>query len=355
MNPAEHPDYLLNSFDQVNDNSETLLSKPLLRGIYSTGFVNPTTVQQLAILGMTRGHDAIIQAQSGTGKTGAFCIGSLSRIDLTQPEVQVLVLCPTVSLARQTGQVYRDIGRYLFPDSSNNKTGELSPDWLLVSYGGGTPFEQEIRLLQSGKVRVVVGTSGRVSHLMRERVFGRFLKIVIFDEADVFLEDNFVTEICSILEKVPQSVQVCLFSATMSIPILNNARKLVRKDPPCVEVLLDCGQVTLDGITQHKIVIPESTTDSDQIKFAVISELYQHYSVARCVIFTNSRKRAEWLGQGLKSNGYSVAILHGDLSKEDRISVETSFREGVNRILVSSDLLSRGFDVQDLSLVINFD
>jgi len=347
----ENPNLMLSSFDQDfyrNPDDESSpkepLTKSLLRGIYSVGFNSPTEVQQHAIIPLTIGRDVIIQAQSGTGKTGAFTIGSLARIEPSVNEVQVLVLAPTVSLARQTGEVMKKIGHYLFPEND---------DWLLTCYGGGTPFEQEVRLLKTGKVRVIVGTTGRVAHLMRERCFGQGLKMVIFDEADNILEERFLGEVQNILYHVPKTVQIGLFSATMSESSLENARKLVRNDPPYIEILLAKEQLSLAGIKQYKIMI--EAQDHDQVKLAILDELYKHYSVSRCIIFTNSRKRAEWLGQYLKGKGYSIAILHGDLPREERAFVEASFRTGESRILISSDLLSRGFDVQDLQLVINFD
>lgn len=226
-------------------------------------------------------------------------------------------------------------------------------DWLLCCYGGGIPVEQEMRLLRQGNVRVVVGTTGRISHLMRERGFGAHLRSIIFDEADNLMEERFLDEVKTILYQVPKNVQIGLFSATMNGPSLENARKLMRTNPPPLEILLDKDQTSLAGIKQYKIMIDQS--DSDSAKLSVIIELYKHYSVSRCIIFTNSRKRAEWLGQILKTKNYSVAILHGDLPRDERAYVESTFRSGEYRILVSSDLLSRGFDIQDLSLMINFD
>jgi len=351
VNILDNENFLLRSFDDgfhqnpEDDTSQTShLDRNILRGIYSMGFENPTEVQQRSIVALVTGRDAIIQAQSGTGKTGAFVIGCLSRIDPKSDQIQALVLSPTVSLARQIGEVMKKIGSYYFAGND---------DWLLTCYGGGTPFEQEIKLVKTGKIRVIVGTTGRVAHLMRERCFGQGLKTVIFDEADNLLEDRFLGEVKDILYQVPKNIQIGLFSATMSETSLNNARKLVRSDPPYLEVLLSNEQVSLAGIKQYKIMI--DSAEPDQIKIAILNELYKHYSVARCIIFTNSRKRAEWLGQYMKGQGYSIAILHGDLPREERTFVEASFRSGEARILISSDLLSRGFDVQDLSMMINFD
>jgi len=177
----------------------------------------------------------------------------------------------------------------------------------------------------------------------------------VFDEADSLLEERFLKEIQDIISRIPRNIQIAMFSATMSEESTNSARKLVRSDPPCVEVLLEDEKVSLDGISQYKIELNNGAMDIDQLKLAVLNDIYQQITVSKCIIFTNTRKRAEWVGQQLKQQNHSVSILHGDLSKEERIYVENQFRKGETRILVSSDLLSRGFDIQNLSLVINFD
>jgi len=325
-------------------------SSKLLRGIYSVGFESPTQVQQSSVVPLAIGRDAIIQAQSGLGKTGAFVIGSLSRIDWSLPKVQVLILAPTMPLVKQTGKVVSDIGRFC------PETADQEREWFLISYGGGKSVESEIKIIKSGTPRIIIGTPGRISHLMRERVFGNDLKTIVFDEADSLLEERFLKEVKDIISRIPNSVQIAMFSATMSDDSINSARKLVRNSPPYVEILLADEKVSLEGIAQYKIQIGDvGHIDVDQIKMDILHDLYHQISVARCIIFTNTRKRAEMVGQQLKQKNHSVSILHGDLSKEERIFVEKQFRSGETRLLVSSDLLSRGFDVHDLSLVINFD
>jgi translation initiation factor 4A len=354
----ENTKLVMNSFeesfmpDPVEGAEETKpmsLPNSLLRGIYGVGFEQPTQVQKSAIVPLAIGRDAIIQAQSGMGKTGAFAIGALSRVDWSLPYVQVLILAPTMLLVKQTGQVVRDIGRYCPPQADQEK------DWCLVCYGGGRSVDQESKIIKSGVTKVVIGTPGRVSHLMRERAFGNELKIIVFDEADSLLEERFLKEIQDIISRIPRSIQIAMFSATMSEESTNSARKLVRNDPPYVEVLLEDDKVSLEGISQYKIDLDSGNLDIDQVKLDVLNDLYRQLSVSRCIIFANTRKRAEWVGQQLKQQNHEVSILHGDLSKEERIYVEKQFRSAATRILVSSDILSRGFDVQDLSLVINFD
>ena len=187
---------ILNSFedtffsdpDEQGQKKELTIPSTVVRGIYSAGFEKPTDVQKSAILPIVIGRDALIQAQSGTGKTGAFTIGALSRIDWSQPTTQVLFLAPSMNLIRQIGQVVSQIGQYCSPDNT---------DWFMICYGGGNKVENEIKSLRSGRVKIVIGTPGRVSHLIRERAFGKDLRLIVFDEIDSLLENRFLTEINS--------------------------------------------------------------------------------------------------------------------------------------------------------------
>ena len=333
----------------MNDNGEECgLPMNLLRGIYSIGFNQPTEVQQKGIIPLAIGRDVIIQGQSGTGKTGAFTIGSLYRVEWDKPGVQVCFLAPTTSLIKQIAETVKSVGKYcLKSDDIEN------PEWLLISYGGGTSVDREIERLRGGKVKVIACTTGRAAHLMRVGGFGPDLKTAVFDEADSLLDERFMQEIREIISRLPKTVQIAMFSATMSDASLSMARKLVRSSPPFVEVLLDSDKVCLSGICQYKVELTGENVDT--VKVSVLEDLYRQLSVARCIIFVNSRKRAEWLGQYLRRKDHHVSILHGDLTKDERIFVENQFRKGETRVMISSDLLSRGFDVQDLSLVINFD
>lgn len=359
LEEENHKHLVINSFDdpiivpanlQIDGKPKSIvISDKLLRGIYSLGFEKPTMVQANSIIPLSLGLDCIFQAQSGTGKTGAFVIGALNRVEWTLPFVQVLILAPTMSLVKQTGLVVKEIGKYCPITQDRDK------EWHMVCYGGGRTVEQESRIIRSGVTKIVIGTPGRISHLMRDRVFGNDLKILIFDEADSLLEERFLKEIQDIISRIPRTIQVSFFSATMSEDSKNMARRLVRQTPAPMELFLKDEDVTLDGISQFKVELNCESSEIDQVKLDTLTDIYRQLSVSKCIIFTNTRKRAELVGQHLKGSNHTVSILHGDLAKEERMFVENQFRKGETRILVSSDLLSRGFDVQDLSLVINFD
>lgn len=339
---------ILKSFDETYvspEGTEYVINQKIVRGIYNIGFENPTNVQSISILPMIMGSDVIIQAQSGMGKTGAFTIGALNCVDWNTPGVDVVIISPTMMLAKQTGQVVKDIGRFC-----------SDKDWCMMSYGGGTRVETEIKSISQGHVKVVVGTPGRLSHLMRERVLGPNLKLLVLDEADSLLDERSIDEIRDIISRVPKNIQIAMFSATMSDDSITAARKLVRSHPPPTEILLEDDKVSLAGISQFKVEIENVHSDAiDRIKLEILTDLYQQLPISKSIVFANTKKKAEWIGQQLRQNGHSVSILHGDLIKDDRIAIESEFRKGTTRILVSSDLLSRGFDVHDLSLVINYD
>lgn len=354
----------LESFEQSFTDDEGRkheLSAPLLRGIYTTGFEKPTNVQSVSIIPLAIGRDAIIQAQSGMGKTGAFVIGSLTRIDWSQPCVQVIILCPTMPLAIQTDSVVRSLGAYcesVTDQSQESNGGDGSGSkcsWLLNVYGGGNRVDQEVRAIRDGRVKMIVGTLGRVAHLLRSASIGSTVKLLVVDEADIVLENRFRSEFNDIIKYMPRTVQIAFFSATISEDSLAVARNLVRHDPAPVEVLLDSGDVSLAGIKQYYIDLRNVDGEIDSVKLGTVCDIYKQLSISKVIIFANSRKRTEWLGQELIARGHSVAILHGELSKEEKMATEARFRKGEARILVSSDLLSRGFDMHNLGMVINFD
>lgn len=350
----------LESFESEFIDSDGTSSKILdniLRGIYELGFERPTGVQKDVIVPLIKGYDTIVQANSGMGKTGAFVIGGLHRIDWSLNKVQLLILEPTATLVEQTRKVVSVIGKYCCDYPVD--------EWLMSSYGGGKRVSEEVDFIRSGKCKIVVGTPGRISHLMRIGVFGPHLRLLILDEVDNLLDEHFLGDIHDILVHVPSTIQIGTFSATMSEQSLEYARLLVRKDVPVVEILLETEQVSLKGIQQYKVELGEIDNENsdtgngitvmDRCKLEVLFDLYQRLSVAKSIIFSNSRKKAEWIGKELLNNNYTVGIIHGELDRMSRIRVEKEYRENKYRILSSSDLSSRGFDVQDLALVINFD
>lgn len=310
------------------------LHEALTRGIYTYGFEQPSKIQQLAIVPMSRHIDILAQAQSGTGKTGTFTIGSLSIVDASCRSPQVLVLCPTRELSQQTEKVARALGQYM--------------NLRVLSATGGNHIRNDIQALKDG-IHFVVGTPGRVFDLIRrgELVLDH-MKYVILDEADQMLEELFAEQIKAILNyKFPSSTHLALFSATMPDHVLEIAEQYLN-DP--VRILLPQDEVTLDGIKQYYVEL-----EREDWKLAVLLDLYQQVTVNQALIYVNKRQKAEWLAKQLSSQGFTLEYIHGDMEVNDRKKRMDDFRSGTVRVLISTDLLARGIDVQQVSLVINYE
>ena len=310
------------------------IPEDILRGIFAFGFEKPSEIQKRAIVPIKTGNDVIAQAQSGTGKTGAFSIGALSRMDPSNPNTQILVLAPTRELAQQIETVMKSI-------SSHMKV-------TILMATGGAPVHIEMTALQRG-VQIVIGTPGRIYDLMERGGLKRdHMKVLIMDEADQLLEGRFRDQMDAILHMgFPDSTKVGLFSATMPPEVVEVAERML-KDP--VRILLPPEKVTLEGIRQYFVEI-----EREEWKFDCLCDLYQHININQAIIYCNQRMKVEWLAKRLQENNFEVSYIHGDMDPKERRACIESFRSGTVRVLVSSDLLARGIDIQQVSLVINFE
>lgn len=319
---------LCETFDEMG------LRDALTRGIYTYGFEQPSRIQQLAILPMSRHTDILAQSQSGTGKTGAFTIGSLSVVDPDCKYPQVLVLCPTRELSQQTERVSRALGHYM--------------NLKVLSATGGNQIRSDIQSLRAG-IQFVVGTPGRVYDLIRRgELLLDHMKYVILDEADQMLEDLFAEQIQAILnQKFPSSTRLALFSATMPENVIEMAETYLNKP---VRILLPQDEVTLEGIKQYYVDL-----EREDWKLAVLLDLYQHITVNQALIYVNKRQKAEWLAKHLTSQGFTLEYIHGDMEVSERKKRMDDFRTGNVRVMISTDLLARGIDIQQVSLVINYE
>ena len=306
----------------------------ILRGVFAFGFEKPSEIQKRAIMPIKEGHDVIAQAQSGTGKTGAFSIGSLSRLDMENPHTQILILAPTRELAQQIETVVRAI-------CSCQKA-------TILMATGGVPVHSDMSALQRG-AQVVIGTPGRIFDLMERNGLKRdHIKNVIMDEADQMLEGRFREQMECILNMgFPNSTRVALFSATMPPEVIEVAERML-KDP--VRILLPPENVTLEGIRQYYVEM-----EREEWKFDCLCDLYQHININQAIIYANTRTKVEWLAKRLQENNFEVSYIHGDMDAKERKACINGFRGGSVRVLVSSDLLARGIDIQQVSLVINFE
>ena len=307
----------------------------LLRGIYSYGFENPSPIQKKAILPMLTDRDLIAQAQSGTGKTGCFTVGILQKIDITIQSTQAIIMAPTRELAEQIINVLNAIGSHM----KGLKTH------LLV---GGTRSENDVKTIQNNNPHVLVCTPGRLYDMFTRNAIDREnLKFLVIDEADEMMSQGFQEQLYEIFKYFPNDIQICLFTATIPDEIENITNKFMR-DPE--KILVKKDSLTLEGIKQNYIQI-----ENDHNKFEVICDLYSSISVTQTIIYCNSIPRVERLYEDMIKENYPVSFIHSGLDKELRNKNFNDFKNGKTRVLISTDITSRGIDIQQVSTVINFD
>lgn len=316
------------------DNFDNMgLNDKLLRGIYSYGFEKPSEIQSRSIKPFITGHDLIAQAQSGTGKTGSFTIGMLERVDPNLKECQGLIIAPTRELAIQINKVANNIGNF---------TGIKA-----VLCIGGTSKEDSIHKLRNC-ASIVVGTPGRIGNMIENNnINPNHVKTLVLDEADEMLAVGFIQQIKFIICHLPEDTQICLFSATMPNEILNITSKFMRNP---VNILVKQEELTLEGIQQYYINV-----DEERWKFSTFCDLYNQISLGQAMVYVNKKDRADRLKRNLEKENFTVSVIHSKMTQKERSDVMNDFINGSTRILISTDLLARGIDVQQVSVVINYD
>lgn len=309
------------------------LKEDLLRGIYAYGFERPSAIQQRAIVPIMQGRDVIAQSQSGTGKTAVFSISILQSLDTKSNETQALVLSPTRELAEQSQKVLLSIGDFM-----NVQTHACI---------GGTSVGEDIRRLDYG-VQVVSGTPGRVFDMIqRKSLRTRNIKMLVIDEADEMLNKGFKEQIYDIYRFLPQSTQVVLVSATLPQEVLEMTRQFMNEP---IRILVKRDELTLEGIKQYFVPV-----DKEEYKFATLIDLYESLTVTQAVIFCNTRNKVEWLAAKMRENNFTVSAMHGQMPQKEREAIMEEFRSGSSRVLIATDIWGRGIDVQQVSLVFNYD
>merc|ERR1712084_171012 len=309
------------------------LKENLLRGIYSYGFEKPSAIQQRGIKPMLDGRDTIGQAQSGTGKTATFVIGCLQRVDFSLKECQGLILAPTRELANQIQKVALALGDY----------SKVRCHCCV----GGASVRDDIDKLRDGQ-HLVVGTPGRVYDMIGKRHL-RVDDLIVFvlDEADEMLSRGFKDQIYDIFKCLPPNVQVCLFSATMAPEILDMTTKFMRD---AVRILVKKDELTLEGIRQFYVAI-----EKEEWKLDTLCDLYETLTITQAIIYCNTRRKVDFIADQLSKRDFTISTMHAELDQKERDLVMREFRSGSSRVLISTDLLARGIDVQQVSLVINYD
>jgi translation initiation factor 4A len=332
--PVSEVEFLAEDITTYKSFDDMDLPEQVLRGVYGNGFEKPSPIQQKGIMPIKSGRDILAQAQSGTGKTGTFTIGSLCRMDPALRKVQVLVLAPVRELAQQIEGVVKKISVHM--------------GISVYSATGGTPLREDIRAIEKG-CQYLIGTPGRIFDLMNRNVLSRDnIRVLIFDEADQMLEDRFKEQVMCILQKgFPKETQVALFSATMDQDVLDVANKILQNP---VRILVAANDVPLDGITQYCIPL-----EKEEWKLEVLSDLYQQLNISQALIYCNKRQRADWLAEKMSQQGFPLSVIHGEMDVEERKKRMDDFRKGAVRVMISTDMLARGIDVQQVSLVINYE
>jgi len=320
---------------KVYDSFESMnLPENLLRGIFAYGFERPSDIQTKAIVPIKDGRDVLAQARSGTGKTATFCIGSMCRIDPAIKRTQVLIMVHTRELAQQIRAVANSLGEHLG----------------IVAYSatGGTPIREDLKAIEKG-IHMVVGTPGRIYDLMNRRALARDqIRVLILDEADQMLEDRFKEQVMCILELgFPKECQVALFSATMPEAVVEVANQLLQNP---TRILVPPEEVTLEGIRQYYVGL-----DKEEWKYDVLADLYKQLTINQALIYCNKRQKAEWLAEKMAGEGFPLSFIHGEMEPEERQRRMKDFRSGTVRVMISTDLLARGIDIQQISLVINYE
>ncbi|KAK4469871.1 hypothetical protein MN116_007379 [Schistosoma mekongi] len=309
------------------------LRDDLLRGIYAYGFERPSAIQQRAIKQIIKGRDVIAQAQSGTGKTATLGISILQMLDTQLRETQALVLSPTRELASQIQKVILALGDYT--------------NVHCHACYGGTNIGEDIRKLDYGQ-HVISGTPGRVFDMIRRRSLRtRAVKLFVLDEADEMLDKGFKEQIYDVYRYLPPGTQVVLLSATMPHEILEMTSKFMTNP---VRILVKRDELTLEGIKQFFVAV-----EREEWKFDTLCDLYDTLTVTQSVIFCNTKRKVAWLTEKMLKNNFTVASMHGDMVQKEREKIMKDFRAGDSRVLITTDLWARGIDVQQVSLVINYD
>ena len=309
------------------------LDDRILRAVADMGFEETSPIQGKAIPLALEGTDIIGQAQTGTGKTAAFGIPLLEKVDPKLKKLQAVVLCPTRELAIQVAEEIRRLAKYMHGIK------------VLPVYGGQEIVKQ-IRSLKDG-TQVIIGTPGRVmDHMRRKTIRVEEVHTVVLDEADEMLNMGFLEDMETILGQLPETRQTMMFSATMSPAILEIARKF-QKDPETVKVVKK--DLTVPKVTQYYYEVKQKN------KVEVLSRLLDLYAPKLSVVFCNTKKGVEEVVDALQGRGYFAEGLHGDLKQIQRDRVMNSFRNGKTDILVATDVAARGIDVDDVEAVFNYD
>lgn len=313
--------------------TELDLKQEILSPLDELGFEEPTPIQQQAIPVALAGRDLIGQAQTGTGKTAAFGLPLLNKLEVHQPSIQGLVVAPTRELAIQVQEELYRLGK-----------GVRAKVYVVY---GGSPIGKQIERIKRNQPQIIVGTPGRILDLINRKVLKlNDVKTLVLDEADEMLNMGFIEDIKSIVSATPKSRQTLLFSATMPAAIRSLADQFL-KEPAHVKI--EAKQMTADLIEQYY------TKCRDDEKFDILTRFIDVQMPKQAIIFCRTKKRVDEVGRGLNLRGYNAEVIHGDITQQKRSSVINLFRKGEVELLVATDVAARGLDISGVTHVYNYD
>lgn len=326
-NDPKSPLYSVKSFEQLH------IPDDLLKGIYSMGFQKPSKIQEtmLPLLMAKPYQNCIAQSQSGTGKTAAFLISSLKRVDESLNVPQVLILSPTLELAMQTADVARQLAKYTNIKVRNIVKGEARPTSEL-------------------KEHLLVGTPGKMlDWIFRFKSFDiKRIKVFVLDEADVMIDLQGHRQISTkIQQELDKECQLLLFSATYDQDLLDFAECII-SDP--IIIRLKREEEALDNVTQFY-----AHCETEEEKYNSLADIFGTVIVGSTIIFVQTKKSAVFLKEKLEKDGHKIAMLTGELTTDERLSIIQSFRQSNERVLIATNVASRGLDIEQITLVINYD
>jgi translation initiation factor 4A len=325
-------------FETFDDLSKYIDLK-IIRGVMAYGFDTPSPIQQKAIKPFLSKFDLIAQAQSGTGKTATFCIGTLGNIDFTKNETQAIVLAHTMELAQQIEHVFSNIGKYI--------------EVRLALAVKSIPVRDNINMILGKNTdgllpHVVIGTPGRLLDMVTKKIINiDTIRVLVLDEADELLSEGFINQIKQIISAVGTNTQIGLFSATMDTNFFKMTEKFLNNP---INILINKENLTLDGIKQYNI-----ECEKNEWKFDTLCDLYSLFSTSQTIIYCNFHQSVELLTKKMQEQNFKVSLIHGSMDIMEREDAMRKFRSLQTRVLISTDLLGRGIDVQQVSIVINYD
>jgi len=316
----------------LNDSFENLkLNQDLIKGIYLHGFINPSKIQVQGITTINTCNDCIIQSQSGTGKTATYLLGVLNKLEKNN-NCQGIILTPTRELANQVYDV-------------SNKLNKFTNYKIIKAIGGTNLYENKLELKNAN---IIIGTLGRLYYIINDYKYNiHKLKFIVLDEADDLLNNGINNKLEMIFELLPTGIQIILISATMSLNVFNLSKKYMHNP---TKLLLKNDEIVANLISQFYLDV-----EVEEQKFDTLLDLYNLVSTSQAIIFCNTIRKIECLEKKLEEHNFSITTIHSNMTTQERNNILTDFRDGKTRLLLTTDLLSRGIDIPQVNMVINYD